>query len=512
MKQVKNSFNLLSNLSDSFLPLVIILMAIPLFAIFALGIYFLFSEGYTLYFILFLAIASFLVFILHLLSKQQAFEKQKLSGDEIIIETSPAWAEFDDEVYKKLKILIDKNLEKGIEWGKIQTYSLEVISETAFYYNPENSEKELAFSASELLLALEKVSCRYRALIKEYVPFENKINLSIIKQGHNHQDKMAIIKHLYNAYRASRMVNPVGGLISELRGKITSHLFEGVSSSLQNKIKRALLREVASVSIDLYRGYFKMKDSELSGSKISDGDKTNLATAIEPLRVVVVGQVSAGKSSVINALIERMVAEVSVIPSTDKIEVHECKIDGIEAIKLIDLPGLDGNVKTEKIILEQMIHSDIIFWILKANQSARKLDSLLKSKFDEFYQKTENRSRKRPDILALVNQVDKLEPEKEWNPPYDLKECDVSNKKACTIRDAIKYNQDLLDPDDILALSVKSDIKMYNVDAMKKYLQKAYDNGINTQLNRRRLEYSGDNWIDDTYKFFKAGKKLYDLE
>ena len=99
-------------------------------------------------------------------------------------------------------------------------------------------------------------------------------------------------------------------------------------------------------------------------------------------------------------------------------------------IKLIDTKGLDGSVETEDLIIEEMTNSDIIFWVLKANQSARKLDEQLRNKFDEFYKKTDNRGRKRPVILALVNQIDKLKPIKDWNPPYDLINCDTADKKA----------------------------------------------------------------------------------
>jgi len=513
MKQVKNSFNLLSRLSDNFIPLLIILIVIPLFTLLVLGIYFIFAEGYILYFIGLLVFTSFLVFILHLITKQNTTTKQTLAEDEIDIEISPQWSEFDHENWKKLEKVIDNKLEVGIDWEEMQAYSFEVVSQAASYYHPENSEKELAFSASELLLALEEVSRRYRGYIIKYIPYENKINLSVFKQGYTHKDKLEKVKHIFNIYRATRLFNPAVALMSEIKGKITSHLFDNISNSLQNKIKRALLKDLASISIDLYRGHFKLRDCELYESKISIEDKTNQAIKIEPLRVVVVGQVSAGKSSVINAITNKMVVEVSVIPSTDKIAVHECKIDGMDVIKLIDLPGLDGNLETEKLIIKEMTESDLVFWVLKANQSARKLDTQLKTKFDEFYKKTENSTRKRPNILVLVNQVDKLQPIKEWNPPYDLINCHTSDKKACIIRDAVKFNQELLKPDNTLPLSLNPNLKFYNLGAVKEYLQTAYNNGINTQLNRRRHEHPDDGIVESSKKLYKFGKKLlFELE
>ena len=509
MKQVKNSFNLLSRLSDNFILLLIILIVVPLFTLLTLGLYFIFVKGYILYFIVFLVLSSLLVFIPHLITKEKRATKQTLSEDEIEIEISPQWAEFDHENWKKLEKLIDNKLEEGIEWNQMQSYSLEVVSQAASCYHPENSEKELAFSASELLLALEEVSRRYRGYIIEYIPYENKIDLSIFKQGHTHKDKLEIVKYIYNIYRVARFTNPVVALVSEVRGMITSHLIDGMSNSLQNKIKRALLKDLASVSIDLYRGHFKVKDCELYESKISVEDKTNQAIKIEPLRVVIVGQVSAGKSSVINAITNKMVAEVSVIPSTDKPAVHECKIDGMDVLKLIDLPGLDGNMETEKLIIKEMTRSDLIVWVLKAGQSARKLDSQLRAKYDDFYKKTENITKKRPTILALVNQIDKLKPIKEWNPPYDLKNCHSSDKKACSIRDAVKFNQNLLKPDNILPLSLNPNLKSYNLEALKEYLQTAYNDGINTQLNRRRHEHPNDGIVESGMKLYKSGKKLF---
>lgn len=509
MKQVKNSFNLLSRLSDDFIPLALIWIVIPIFTLVTLGIYFLFSEGYILYFIVFLVLATLLVFVSHLFTKEKAVSKQKLSADEINIEISPQWAEFDHENWKKLEKFIDNKLEEGIEWEEMQVYSLEVVSQTASYYNPENSEKELAFSASELLLALEEVSRRYRGYIHEYIPFENKIKLSLFKQGQTHKDKLEIVKHLFNVYRVTRFLSPIGAIMSEIRGSVGSHLFDGISDSLQNKIKRALLKDLASVSIDLYRGHFRVKDSELYESKTSIEDKTNQAKKIEPLRVAVVGQVSAGKSSVINAITDKMAAEVSVIPATDTIAVHKCKIEGLDAMKFIDLPGLDGSMGTEKLVIKEMTNSDLILWVLKANQPARKLDTQLRFKFDEFYKQAENLTRKQPTILALVNHVDKLQPVKEWHPPYDLVNCDSSDEKACIIRDAVKYNQEMLKPDHILPLSLNPNLKFYNLGTVKEYLQTAYNNGINTQLNRRKHEYTDDGFLKSSKKLLGVTKKLF---
>jgi len=490
MKQIKNSFNLLSKLSNNFTLLLSLAIFIPLCFLILLGFWFLYVEGYVFYFLLLLIVLSFFIYVIYALKKHtNSTENKEESDDEINIKKSPQWSKFDESVYEQLEKLIDEKVKNNIEWEELQMHSLDIISKTAQEYYPNNSEKELAFSVSEFLLAVEEVSSRYRGYIKEYIPFEDRIKVSLLKQGYNHKEKVKTVGLLYNLYRAFRMTSPLVAVASEIRGELLNQQFQNVSATLQNKMKKALLKDVASVCVDLYRGYFKVKDSELNQSKIYKEDKNNQADSLEPLRVAVVGQVSVGKSSLINAITDKMLAEVSIVPSTSSTTVHECKVENVDAIKFVDLVGLNGNEEVEKATLEEMTKSDLILWVLKANQSARKLDSQLKMLFDEFYKKDENLKRKKPSILALLNQVDKLDAQKE-----------------SIVKDALEYNRQILNPDEILALSLKPNEKFYNLEAVKEYLQKAYNEGINTQLNRRRVETGHDGFVKSVKKIFKLFK------
>ena len=409
MKQIKNSLSLLSRLSDAFLPLLLILILIPFVGLLILGIVFLYENGY-LYFLIAWTLVSFAVFGLYKLINSRINNEKELAfiGDDILVQPSERWSEFDNKVWREIDEFIDQNIKRGIGWGELQIYALKIISSVARHYNPTNSEKEFAFSITELLLALEEVSRRYRRYIHDNIPFSDKISLSLLKKTYNHKDKLKKLEYAHNIYRVARFSNPAAALISEVRGFATDALFANLSDSLQAKLKIVLLKEVASVAIDLYSGNFKVEDCDLLDSKASARDEERQAIKIEPLRVVIVGQTGAGKSSVINALVEKMVAEVSIIPSTDKIAVYECKIDDIEMIRLVDSPGLDGSPETEETILNEMVESDLIIWVVKAAQSARKLDRQLRDKFDEFYKKSENRSRIKPKTVLVVNQVDKL--------------------------------------------------------------------------------------------------------
>ncbi len=78
---------------------------------------------------------------------------------------------------------------------------------------------------------------------------------------------------------------------------------------MQYAAKQALLDEVAAVAIDLYSGRFSIEDGAAKASDVSELDEQRFAPELEPVRIVLVEQTSSGKSSLINALKQELVAE-----------------------------------------------------------------------------------------------------------------------------------------------------------------------------------------------------------
>jgi predicted GTPase len=292
--------------------------------------------------------------------------------------------------------------------------------------------------------------------------------------------------------------------MAELKSKVLS-LF---TDNLQQNIKQALLQEVASVCIDLYSERFSIEDENIMASKASSRDTENKTLPLEPLRVVVVGQTIAGKSSLINTLVGEFSAEVDALPTQTEVKTYSCKVDGIEELRLVDLPGLDGNNKTENLILLEMIEADLILWVLKANQSSKQLDSELHIKLNKYYSDPKNQSRKQAKIIGVVNQVDKLKPTSEWSPPYDL--TTPSTVKEKTIIAAIKFNKNILTFDQFIPLAIPEDKQHFGVDVIENLIMDSHNEGKNTQLNRQRHEAKGR---DTTFKnqskrLFKGGYTL----
>ena len=509
MKRIVNSFQFACRLSGGLMPLLLAAVVFPLAILAGYGLYFIYLNGHALYFFAILASGAVIAIVSLFWLKRNADQALASTLDEDLVEASANWGEFDKQVWLELNNHVGQQLERNPGWSDLREYGLELISLTADRYNKNDSRKELAFSAPELLVMTEEISRRYRYFLKTHVPFVEKVRFSTLKLLYEHKGKAETVKSWWDVYRTYRLFSPIGAL-SEARGQIFGKIFGNFNDELQVKLKRALLQEVLNVAIDLYSGRFRVGDDELEQSQSAIQDSKCMARALDPLRVCLLGQVSSGKSSLVNALTNNMVAEVSRLPATNDIQVYQCSLDGVDTIHLVDLPGLDADASREQQLLEQVTNSDLIIWMLKANQPARSLDTQFQGKLDAYYAKSENRSRKRPAIIGVLNQVDLLKPVAEWDPPYDLN--NSAANKAKTINEALEYNQELLVLDSLMPLSISDDKVPFNLSSLKSLIDEHYENGVQAQLNRRRIE-SGDKseLTEQARRVYQAGKSLFKI-
>ncbi len=429
--------------------------------------------------------------------------------DDALVKASHEWSQAELSIWNDSKHYVRQQLVDDIEWGNLDQTGLQVLEFVAKKF----SKKSLDFSIPEGLKLFEEVSRRYKVVVKEHIPGIEYLKVSYIKAGYEAYDKYGELgqkifkaaiwgNHLKNLY-----LNPLK-VISDLgREQATASMTKGVVDDMQYAAKQALLDEVAAVAIDLYSGRFSIEDEALKASDVSEVDEKRFAPELEPVRIVLVGQTSSGKSSIVNALKEEMVAEVDVLPSTDSSTVYNAFVDDND-VRVVDLQGLDGNAKTEAVMLKEMTQADVVLWVLKANQSARELDKQLKDKFDAFYEDPKNISRKQPIVITIVNQVDRLKPVEEWQPPYDLD--NPTSAKAKIIVQALEYNQTLLKPDIALPLAIAPEKIQFGLEALKQTLIEHIADANNVQRNRQRLEAinRGTSVKGQLNKAMKAGKKV----
>lgn len=513
MQRMINSLKAFIQLSNSVVPILIVVIAIPLFFLAGFGVFVVFRDGYSLYFIGFLALSTVLITV-PMLVLQGKRSKTPLSAlgnkpENLPVKASTDWSDHDLQVWEVLKRHMVTQLQQNSKWEALQGHAMDLVPIAAEHYHTKNLRKELCFSAPELLKMIEEISRRYRRTLKTHVPFIERVNLSTFKMFYDQREKVGSVKKMYNIYRAGRAMTPAG-MLAELRGQLLGRVFSGVSADLQYKMKLAFLQEVAAVAIDLYSGRFKVDDDSLGSSQATDDNRGNTAPALDPVRICFLGQVSTGKSSIINALTGDMVAEISKLPSTNSSTVYTCRVEGMDAVHLVDLPGLDGSDETKKQLLKEATNSDILLWVVKANQSARAIDVEFLSRLDTFYAEEKNRYRRRPVMIGVLNQVDRLKPLGEWQPPYDIN--DPNTPKARTIKDALEHNKTELNLDKILPLSVSENRRHFNLPALSAILAEEYAAGAQAQLNRRRIEAGNQYQVaDQGRRLIRMGKSLFNV-
>ncbi|CAH7259308.1 GTP-binding protein [Vibrio chagasii] len=526
MKKIKNLFRLLAVLSSGRWGIALISAIFPSIIMMCFGLFLAIKYGYLLELSIAIAVSTLLFTIPLYISSRSSrnstnsdaesnitdeTQTESLSHniDDALVKASNEWSQAELSIWNDSKHYVRQQLVDDIEWGNLDQTGLQVLEFVAKKFG----KKSLDFSIPEGLKLFEEVSRRYKVVVNEHIPGIEYLKVSYIKAGYEAYDKYGELgqkifkaaiwgNHLKNLY-----LNPLK-VISDLgREQATASMTKGVVDDMQYAAKQALLDEVAAVAIDLYSGRFSIEDEALKASGVSEVDEKRFAHELEPVRIVLVGQTSSGKSSIINALKEEMVAEVDVLPSTDSSTVYNAFVDDND-VRVVDLQGLDGNAKTEAVMLKEMTQADVVLWVLKANQSARELDKQLKDKFDAFYDDPKNISRKQPIVITVVNQVDRLKPAEEWQPPYDLE--NPTSAKAKIIAQALEYNQTLLKPDIALPLAIAPEKVQFGLEALKQTLIEHIADANNVQRNRQRLEAinRGTSVKGQLNKAMKAGKKV----
>lgn len=516
MKKVKGLYRLLSDLSSGRWLIFAISAAFPILIMMGFGIVLSIKYGYLLALSIAITVSTLAV-IIPLYVMNRAYDKTKPEVEsesppdinEDLVTAPNDWSQTELEIWNYSKAHTRERLKAGLDWGKLDAAGLEVLEIVAQKFG----KKTLDFSVPEGLKLFEEVSRRYKLVVKENIPGIEYIKVSHMKAGYAAYDKYGalgqkvITAAIWANHAKNLYFNPLKVAFDLTKQQATSSMTKGFVDDMQLKAKQALLDEVAAVAIDLYSGRFSFEDEDLLVSNASVSDEEHAALALEPIRIVVVGQTGAGKSSIVNRLKDELAAEVDILPSTQTSTVYSALINETE-VRIVDLRGLDGKPNTEKEMLNEMTQADLVLWVLKANQSARDLDKQLNNKFGLFYADPKNVSSRKPLVIAVVNQVDKLKPLAEWQPPYDLE--NPSGAKANIIAQAVAYNQEILQSDITLALSIADNKEHLGVEALKQTLVGGITEANNVQRNRQRVEAMkrGVSLKDQLGRAVNVGKKV----
>lgn len=153
--------------------------------------------------------------------------------------------------------------------------------------------------------------------------------------------------------------------------------------------------------------------------------------------IIVMGQVKAGKSSLVNAFLGERRAVTDVLPMTSEITRYQLDPKGIPGrLVLLDTVGYahEGPKADQlKATEEALQHSDLALLVMHARDPARQPDLELLQALEAWFKARP--TLKMPPVLGVLTHVDLLSPLMEWSPPYDW--LDPKRPKEKSIHDAL---------------------------------------------------------------------------
>jgi predicted GTPase len=137
--------------------------------------------------------------------------------------------------------------------------------------------------------------------------------------------------------------------------------------------------------------------------------------------IAVIGQVKAGKSSLINAVFGDQRALVDVLPVATEVTHYELQPANVPTrLILADTTGYGNEGPREdqlRATEDACRNADLILLVLHARNPARQADAVMLEKLSQWF--ATHPELRMPPILAVLTHIDLLSPMMEWSPPYD---------------------------------------------------------------------------------------------
>ncbi|MDZ8263011.1 GTPase family protein [Nostoc sp. ChiQUE01b] len=334
------------------------------------------------------------------------------------------------------------------DWQTFWTRCQDLVVAIAHIYNPQIQYPLLNIYVPQAYGLIRGTVDDMDQWMQKLSPILNQVTVGQAYQGYEVYRKLEpSARKFWKVWNwAQWILNPVAAVAKQASQGFSNQATQQLLGNLSQLFREAALRNLCRQAIALY-GRSPVPATVVSTPTLPKAKTQTLreiltqaepAEAVEqkPVNILLVGRTGSGKSSLINTLFQADLAAVDVLPSTDRIQNYQWQTQTGETLTLLDTPGYEqvNRAELRNLVLDYANNADLLLLATPALDPALQMDV-------DFLQDIKAEVADLPAI-AIVTQVDRLRPIREWQPPYDWEWGDRA--KEIAIREATEYRAKLL--------------------------------------------------------------------
>lgn len=453
-------------MSIRFLSIIMAIFVLPFLIIMGLGGYWLWQHEWLYQAVGVLSANSVLIYaLLRQRSQKIKFEKTKPS----IISPNPNWTDDGEKAWQALEAITERwKSEPDLlsNSNKVVRLTNDVLITVAQQFHADSTYPILEFPLPYLLKLITLVCNDIQHDVLDKTPGSHAITVGDFLRAKDTLNKLNNIKPFLDAGRL--LFNWQGFALAKARDTLIGKGVNYVTDEISQRLVSVYVNKLGYYAIQLYSGQMTLDDivptEVLTSYSNADIKKQTDEKTIEPLRLLILGQVSSGKSSLINALFDDIKSATSVLPTTSEITPYILERDGLQQSIILDSAGYGG--LTHEVLPDSLKKEwakiDIILMVCSASNAARNADIEQLNSIRSYFQ--QERQLSMPVIIVIATHIDRLRPVHEWQPPYNIQQ--PKNQKAKNIRSfceilAGEFNLPL---ENIVPVCLNLEIGVYNID------------------------------------------------
>ncbi|MEH1863974.1 MAG: GTPase family protein [Nostoc sp.] len=336
------------------------------------------------------------------------------------------------------------------DWQTFWTRCQDLVVAIAHIYNPQIQYPLLNIYVPQAYGLIRGTVDDMDQWMQKLSPVLNQVTVGQAYQGYEVYRKLEpSARKFWKAWNwAQWLLNPVAAVAKQASQGSSNQATQQLLGNLNQLFREAALKNLCRQAIALYgRSTLPVSATVVSTPPLPKAKTQTLreiltqaqpAKVVEqkPVNILLVGRTGSGKSSLINTLFQADLAAVDVLPSTDRIQNYQWQTQSGETLTLLDTPGYEqvNHADLRNLVLDYAIDADLLLLVTPALDPALQMDV-------DFLQDIKAEVADLPAI-AIVTQVDRLRPIREWQPPYDWEWGD--RPKEVAIREATEYRAKLL--------------------------------------------------------------------